>query len=157
MCVYVSLYVYITITGVKCTYTSLQSRRQYMLLVLFVRAHLVKCRKAQHVVTVFTYSITFVLPKFWQHLVTICCVRQVYQRILTRRKTYHISQFRRQIHIRARQQASWFGITVYCVRTALSCLQGQTGLTVVVAAEENEVCGRYWEVACACRKLYRLS
>ena len=42
-------------------------------------------------------------------------------------------------------------------RTALSCLQGQTGLTVKVAAEENEVCERYWEVVRSCRKVCRLS
>jgi hypothetical protein len=107
--------------------------------------------------TVLSHKVTFVLPKFWQHLVTFRSICQAYQSILTRRKTYHISQFRRFLRTRARQQASWDGITVYCVRTALSCLQGQTGLTVEVAAEENEVCERYWEVVRSCRKVCRLS
>ena len=37
-------------------------------------------------------------------------------------KNNHISQFRQEIHTRARQQASWDGITVYCVRTARTIL-----------------------------------
>ena len=126
-----------------------------MLLVLSVRAHISVENVARSDSFYIQSNVCF--TKIWQHLVTICCVRQVYQRILTRRKTYHISQFRRFLRTHALKQAPWNGITVYCVRTALSCLQGQTRLTVVVAAEENEVCGRYWEVACACRKLCRLS